>query len=218
MVASLSQPATTSPPSGDWAPLTIHEKEKGKGSCCRGHVVATPILHGHATSSREDAQRRPALGPLLGDQLARGQKPLVWRLKVDQSTIVDWLFDRRARSLFGLGSGMARTKTIEAPNESEQEKENTGQQLAIRMSQANAVEPSSSDITESDRGEEGEGDENRDFKEKVEKEMKNEVEMKEQSKVEMGVAMVVAMVVVVVVEVEVKVKMVPLKKMRRKCK
>ncbi|KAK9094084.1 hypothetical protein Scep_025553 [Stephania cephalantha] len=105
---------------------------------------------------------------------------------------------------------MTRKNTIEAPKESEQEKENTGkmgeqvgmraqttsyrkekelrrgagasqtgcslkegagkddsmdlsgQQLAIRLSQANAVEPSSSDATESDRGEKGEGDENRD--------------------------------------------------------
>ncbi|KAK9101543.1 hypothetical protein Scep_024973 [Stephania cephalantha] len=64
-----------------------------------------------------------------------------------------------------------------------------GQQSTIRMSQANAVEPSSSDATESDRGEEGEGDENRDSEgedgEGGEGE-KKEVEVKEQVEVESG--------------------------------
>ncbi|KAK9158039.1 hypothetical protein Scep_004613 [Stephania cephalantha] len=94
--------------------------------------------------------------------------------------------------LVGLRHSEARSNTVrlrydtykarEAPKESEQEKENTGaakddstdlpgQQLAIRMSQTNAMEPSSSDATESDR-------------EKKEKVMRTEILTEKMEKVE----------------------------------
>ncbi|KAK9150533.1 hypothetical protein Syun_008842 [Stephania yunnanensis] len=87
-----------------------------------------------------------------------------------------------------------------------------GQQLAIRTSQANAVEPSYSNAIESDRGKEREGDTNKDSEVKdgaggKGDEEEVEVEVKEHVEVEVAV--------VVVVGVEVKVKMVPLKKMRK---
>ncbi|KAK9094936.1 hypothetical protein Scep_026405 [Stephania cephalantha] len=152
---------------------------------------------------------------------------------------------------------MVRTKTIEVPKKSEQEKENiakseqvgrraqttsyrkekklrrgvglskkncdlndgvaatqpsdlAGQQLTIRMSQATAVEPSSSEATESDRGkrmeEESEenteqrsekSDENRETIEKMERKVEKEVEVEVEA------------------EVQVDIKMVPLKKKRK---
>ncbi|KAK9169413.1 hypothetical protein Syun_001553 [Stephania yunnanensis] len=94
------------------------------------------------------------------------------------------------------------------------------QQLAIRMSQATAVEPSSTKATESDRGEgrkkseentkqrsEKSDEEERltaKIEKKVEKEMKNEIEVKEQ----------VEVAVEVEEEMQLEVKMVPPKKKR----